>query len=422
MSTDFLTYLNSSVNNFRKTVYLDELAAYPYMMQAPVFSLIPHNQNYITDITKWKIDMGTADGISMSSISLNSPVIEGAEAQVQMYKMFQTLEFDRFSMKIMTDPKASAIDLAKKAIEKASLERAMVLENIIVASDGTGSIGVIATSGVVDNGSGSYTCTLTSASWAWGNWRRRIMVVVGTSSDIFDVEDVDDINHKVTIVRRSGGSKIPLDADNLYRQNALNNYPLGLRGIIEGTSTLFGVTRQHGWQSLKVDFTNIALTEQRLLELYLKIYQRSGEYPDMLLLPPQQYLRIQQLVRDNSIRTGDAYVKRTASDGRDISFNIPDVTYLLLGGQEVKLVSHAHMASGSGYFFNTDHLELCSVGSGDFVSPLGSGTDYMQYMGNITGNDRYRMLWAYYFAVRTDRPEAHGGFTGAISTTADSLF
>jgi hypothetical protein len=419
-STDFLTYLNSSVSAFRKTVYLDELAAYPYMMQAPVFSLIPHNQNYISDITKWKIDMGTADGISMSSISLNSPVIEAAEAQVQMYKMFQTLEFDRFSMKIMQDPKASAIDLAKKAIEKASLERAMTLEGIIVGSDGTGSIGVI--SAVTDNGSGSYTCTLTTASWAWGNWRRRLMVVVGATTDIFDVEDVDDVNHTVTIVRRSGGTKVPVAPDNIYRQNASSNYPGGLKYIIEGTSTLYGVTRQHGWQSLKVDWTNISITEQRLLELYMKIYQRSGEYPDMLLLSPNQYLRVQQLVRDRSIFTADAFVKRTGSDGKDLSYNVPDVCYINLGGHPVKLVSHAHMAPGSGYFFNTEHLELCSVGSGDFVSPLGNSTDYMQYMGNITGNDRYRMLWAYYFAIRTDRPESHGGFIKATSTTADSLF
>ena len=421
MSSDFLTHLNSAVAEFKKTVYLDELAAYPYPMQAPVYSMIPHNQSYVSDTVKWKLDLGTLDGISFESISLDSPVLEGDEASVSMKKMYQTIEFDRFSMAIMKNPRASAIDLAKKAIAKASLERAKVLESIIVGSDSTGAIGTIDTAGVVDNGGGSYTCTISAATWAYGQFRRRLMLNVGTSLDIFEITDIDDNNRKITILRRSGGTKVPAAADVLYRQRGKNNYPIGLKEIIEGTGDLHGVPRKHGWQSLKLDWTNEAISEQKLLELFLKVHARSQEYPDMLLLSPAQMVRFQALVRDSSISTREALVKRTGSSGEDNSFVIPNVNYLNLGGQSVKLLMHPDLPQGSGYFVNTNHLELVSVGPGEFVSPV-SGDNNMLHMGNITGKDAYRMLWAYYYAIRTDMPGSHGGFTSAVSTLKDVSF
>jgi|SRR6478609_4767810 len=422
MSSDYLTALNSAVAEFKKIEYLDTMSQYPYLFQAPLYTMLPHNSSYHNDTYRWKADMGTLDGISFDTISLDSPVLEGDEASISMKKMYQTIEFDRFSMMTMKNPKASAIDLAQKAIEKASLERAQTLDLQIVASDTTGAIGTIDTGGVLDNGSGSYTLTISAATWAYGQFRRRLMLNVGTSSDIFEVTDIDDINHKVTLLRRSGGSKVPVVGDILYRQRGRGNYPTGLKEIIEGSGSLYGIPRKHGWQSLKVDWTNQALSEQKLLELFLKVYARAQEYPDILVLSPSQMIRLEAIVRTNSIAIRDALVKRTDSEGKELTYPVPNVSYLNLGGQSVKLLMHPGLASGSGYFINSKHLELVSCGPGEFVNPISGSDGTLQYMGNTTGKDAYRTIWAYYYNLRCDRPEAHGGFVNAITTTKENLF
>jgi hypothetical protein len=423
MSSDYLTHVNSALAEFRKTEYLDTLATYPYPDQAPLYSMIPHKQDYHNNSYKWKTKMSTLDGVAFESISLDSPVYEGDEASVDFKKMYQTIEFERMSTMIMKDKRSSAINLVQEALKAAANERALTIESMLVGSDSTGEIGTIDTSGVVDNGSGSYTCTVSAATWAYGQFRRRLMLNVGTSSDVFEITEIDDVNHKVTILRRTGGTKVPTDGDKLYRQRGRNNYPgASLKEIIEGSSALHGITRKHGWQSLKVDWSNEAISEQKLLELFLKTYARALEYPDMLLLSPAQMIRLQRVLRDSSVSTRSAYASRTTSEGKSLSYEIPNVTYLNLGGKEVKLLSHHCLANGTGYFVNTKHLELMSIGPGDFVSPILGLDGTMEYMGNKTGADRYRTLWAYYYAFRTTRPEAHSGFTGAITTQAEGLF
>lgn len=422
MSSDYLTHLNSAVAEFQKTVYLEGLTRYPYPMEAPVYTMIPHNESYVTTSPKWKLDSGTYDGISFGSqIRQDSGIIEGDEASLDMKQMSQILEFNRLSTLIMKNPRASAIDLVKKSFEKANLERAKTLESLIVSSDTTGAAGTIDTEGVVDKTGGSYTLTISDATWAYGKWRRRGMFNVGTSLDIFDVTNIDDINHKVTVLRRSGGSKVPVAGDILYRHGAKDNYPNGLKEIIEGSGSLHGISRRHGWESLKLDWSNKALSEQRLLELFSKIYARSQEYPDMLLLPPSQMLRLSQMVRDNSIRIMDATVERKEASGKDKSYEVPNVTHLMLNGKAVKLVEHPDMPMGSGYFINTKHLELVSVGPGDFV-PTSEGGSNLTHMGLINGTDRFKALWIYYYALRCDMPGAHGGFVNAISATSEDLF
>lgn len=405
----FLTHANSFLTDNVKRVYLEEMS----MMtdcDAPLVSLIRQDQNYIAETTRWKVDMGAIDGVSHASIG-DAGDAEVREASVTMKHMFQRITFDRFSMKVTESPKAAAINLLKDGMEKAAKRRLRVLENIIVAGDTTGEIGTIDTGGVTDNGGGSYDLVISAATWAYGQFKLRDMLNISTSADVFRITEIDEDNRTITVARDAGGSHVPVAAEKLYRQRSKDNEPTGLKEIIEGTGSLFGLTRGHEWRSTIIDMSSSAATEETYVELLMKIFQRAGEYPDLLICSPTQHIRLMRLIKDNHIRHADAYAERVMRGGEVRKFVVPSLTHLEVAGRTLKLVAHPGLAAGTAYMVNTKHLEIVSCGPGEFMPAENGGV--IEYMGRSAQKDQFEALWVYDYAIRCDNPKFHGGFKNA---------
>lgn len=409
----FLTHANSYLTDNVKRVYLEELS----MMtdaDAPLTSLLKQDQSYIAETVRWKVHTSPVDGISHASIG-DAGDTEVREASITMKHMFQRMTFDRFSMKVSRDPKAAAIDLLKDGMERAAKNRLRVLENIIVSGDSSaGDIGTIDTGGVTDNGGGSYTLTISAATWASGQFKLRDQLNVDTSSDVFRITAIDLDNRQITVLRDAGGSKVPTAAELLYRQKGKGNEATGLKEIIEGTGSLFGLARAHEWESTKIAMSSAAATEETFIELMMKIFQRSGEYPDLLILSPTQHIRLMRLIKDNQVRNAEAFAERKLANGDRRVFKIPSLTHLNLAGREIKVIAHPSLPAGSAYMVNTKHLELVSVGPGEFMPADNGGV--IEYMGRSAQKDQFEALWVYDYAIRCDNPKYHGGFTGAATS------
>lgn len=426
MSTDFLTIGNSLLAEYEKIKYLDKLSVSPWPDEAPLFSVIPKNQNENSRSPRWKLARGTLDGIGFRSttgaINLKSGTDEGDEATVDMKAMDQYIKINRFTDEIMKGGSSSAIHLMNRELDNAAKERALAIEHMILRGQTTGAYASVhASSSITDNGGGSYTVPIALADQAYGLWRPRMMLQFASSTDVFDLTDVDDsaTAPTITIQRRTGGSHVPANSESIYRVGAKDNYPVGLKEIIEGTGNLFGIPRKFGWQSLKSDWTNVSISEQALLELFMKTFQRCGEYPDTLILSTIQFVKLQEVLRAGMIHNRSVMVTSTLKGGAVEKIEIPNVKHLSIGNKDVKLLVHPMMPAGAGYFANVKHLELRSVGPGQFIGS--AGKNKMTHLGVHTGEDSYAMLWSYYFCLVCYKPEAFSGFVNAPTDTALDL-
>lgn len=423
MSTDnYFNLLNTYLAGAEKVLYLDEVA-FAVDKRRPLWAMIPKRTTVDHRNYTWAVRLGGGlRNISHGNIA-DHTALEIVQASVDMKHMYHHLTFDRFTLKASVSSKSSFLNFFSDALAQANIARMSELERIIISGNLAGDLGTIDTAGVTDLTGGKYRLAISAATWASGNWDILQVVNVGVSTDAFDVVAISLDNKTIDVLRRTGGSKVPVAAEKLYLQKSKDNEPLGLRQMIEDSGSLFGVTRQFGWESTLVDRTSKPMTEEMLIEIMDRIRLRCDEYPDLLVVSDAGKQALHRLAKANSIRLSESDV-RTDNIGMNGAYTsvLPGVPEIMLGNQKVKIVVSPHMPAGSGYFVNTSPkaIEIISNGPGEFIpADSGSGGGILRHVGTITGRDDFEALFAYDYCIK-GHPSYHGGWKN-LPITGDAV-
>lgn len=408
---DTISRANSRLIGNEKRVYL---AATDFAADetAPFASLVKKDSKK-TNEPHWGVRLSKGAGVSFGSIG-EAAGKHIVQAKTEMKHMYQRVSFDRYTLDINVGNDSSFTNLLKESLMDARHERNRQLERILIRGDSTGELGTIGTSGVTDNGGGNYTLTITAASWASGVWSPEQLLNIGASgTSIFVVQNIDLDERKVTVQRRSGAD-IPADADKLYLQKSKDKEPLGLKEIIEGAGTLFGITRQFGWESTIMDRGGKPLTPLSLVEFLEKIRQRCDRYPDLLLVPYTQMQRIHQIAENGVIKTVSANAKRVSAGGKAFTVSVPGILEVQIGGRTLKMISTPMLEQSKIYAVNLDHISMLTVGPGKFVPQTGG--NMLLYVGAISGEDAYEAIWYQDFLIK-GHPSYHGAMINLATNT-----
>lgn len=280
-------------------------------------------------------------------------------------------------------------------------------ERMLVDGDTTGALGTIDTGGVTDNGGGSYTLTISSATWIRNNFHRRILLNVDTSTDRFVCTAVDAPNKQLTILRQTG-SKVPSAGEILYMHESKDNEYEGLKGALTATSgTLYGVTvSPDAWESTHFNASSAAVSSDMLVQVAYNILEECGEMPNVLLASQTQIKKIIALGEANKTLSYDS-----VSSGQD--FVLGNVPHLMVEGRRIPIIYSQFMSASTLYFLNSKHMELKHLTKGGFVPGFSGG--FLTYEGQLLKNDVFTILWKEYSTPFID-PRFHGDISNLNET------
>lgn len=226
---------------------------------------------------------------------------EVEDALINAKKVYSVIQIDRESMKASANDEGAFVRATKWNVQK-GVESWMRNASRILWGDGTGSLGVIDTGGVTDNGGGNYTLVLTSASFKEANLEEQDYINIETgNTDLFEVESVDPAALSVT-VQRITGSQVPVDADELFMQGSEDNDPTGFKAVVDaqtiGVDSLYGVTVSRRWRATNVDAAGAGLTTDKMNQVMLEVQRRSGKVPNLIITSFTQYRKLLNLLED----------------------------------------------------------------------------------------------------------------------------
>jgi len=220
------------------------------------------------------------------------------DALITAKKVYATTEIDREAIYAAQNDEGAFVRMTKFAVQRA-VESYMRNMSRILWGDGTGLLGVIDAGGVVDNGGGNYTLTITAASWKEANFEEKDYVNIETgNTDLFEIEEVDPDNTAIT-VQRITGSQVPVATDEIFMQGSEDNDPQGLKGVLEATSgSLYTIPVQRRWRSTLVDAAAAGLTTDAMNETMLEVQRKCGKVPNLIVTSFTQYRKLLNILED----------------------------------------------------------------------------------------------------------------------------
>lgn len=237
-----------------------------------------------------------AGGVGSGSLpAANHSNVE--DALINAKKVYARALIDREAMKASMNDEGAFVRATKWKVQK-SVESYMRNASRILFGDGTGALGTI--DAVVDNGGGSYTLTITAASWLEANWEEQDYVNIETgNTDRFEVISVDPTNTAIDVLRITG-SQVPVATDEIFMQGSENNDPQGFKGIFDfsvaATGSLYSVPYSRRWSATVQDKAAAGITLDFLNEIMLEVERKSGKVPNMIVCSYTQYRKILNLL------------------------------------------------------------------------------------------------------------------------------
>lgn len=297
------------------------------------------------------VPVGFGGGVGSGSLpeTNHSPV---EDATITAKKVYSRILLDREAMKAASNDEGSFVRATKWKVQK-GVESYMRNASRILFGDGTGALGTI--DGVpVDNGGGNYDIVISAATWKEANWEEQDYVNMGSSTDIFEVQEVIPATMTI-VVQRLSGATVPADTDVVYMQKSKDNDPQGFHGVFEfsaaATGSLYGIDYSRRWSSVVEDALGAGITTDAMNAKMLEIERRCGKVPNLIVASYTQYRKILNLLESQK-----QYIiePRMAELKGKISFNA--VSFMSTAGA-VPIVVDRFMRPGDLYFINDNYYE-----------------------------------------------------------------
>lgn len=217
----------------------------------------------------------------------------------------------------------------QKHVVKKIAEKFDWLDSFALWGPGDGSMGVIDSGGVTDNGSGEYDLVITAATYQRRRFQKREIVNIESgNTDKFEITAVNPSTRTVS-VKRISGSQVPADSDEIFLQNSEDNFPVSLRQAFEFTTgSLYGVAFDElDWSPTRVNASSANVSVDMLNELALKMHEKCGKTPTALYMNHNVMRSVMNSIEDRKNYFTNGEVKNRKGD-----FGFSAVNFMSING------------------------------------------------------------------------------------------
>lgn len=175
-------------------------------------------------------------------------------------------------------------------------------------------------------------------------------------TSVWEITAVNTTTRVVTLVRISGSddlTAIGAGTHSVVLQNSYNAAPMGVKGVCDfASSTLYGVTFQRRWSPYANTLSSAALLTIDLLnKAMLQIDNRSGESPNLIVVPPLQMEKLLNQMEDKKRYTITSKENRLSK----ASASFTGIEFASVRGA-VPIVSSRYVRDDSCYLLNTNKM------------------------------------------------------------------
>lgn len=398
--SDIINISNSAVQKFFKTDYLD-LMQMPLNMTFPTWGLIKHATDAVGDVQSHGVPFSDAGGFSSGKIGDSSDMdFQVTNYTLKQIYMIEAIDSKTINLSARDEGAFERLVSYRVANMNKALNRHM---DRILFGDGTGALGTI--TAVTTSGS-DHTCTISAATWVRHRFRRRdLLNVQAIANGVYRVKSMDPANKKVVITQISG-SYTPVVNDKLYIQEAKDNEPQGLEGVLDATTgSKYNITIGDSWQATQKTTSNKKLDIDYIAAGYLDTMDESNAAPNCLVVSKDQYRKLLVLADGMKLLS-----YQNVASGQDVVLG--NVPHLFMEGTKIPIVLDFMVPAGRAYLLNKDFIFERAAGKGEFVK----GTEgFLHYEGVSSKNDRYSMIYRKYLEIFIP-PTFHCVFS-SLSTT-----
>ena len=189
-----------------------------------------------------------------------------------------------------------------------------------------------------------------------------ILNIGPTSTDNFEITNVDIANKKLT-VKRLSGSHVPALSESIYLENSRDNAWEGMKHVCDvtvGTDSLYGILTQTSWKPIKKAVDNDEPVSADLLDQFIdEIENESGETPNVIVASRAQYKKLKALKDDIETLPLMNRSKEFVL-GRNIKHFVYDDT-------NIPIIKDNMIEDDRMYFLNTDKIKKRTAGEGGFI-------------------------------------------------------
>lgn len=228
--------------------------------------------------------------------------------------------------------------------------------------DGTGTLGIIST--VTGLGGGAYDLVINSSYWVQANWMLNDLLNIASGTSLFIVTGINTSTRTITVSRQTG-SDIPQIADHVYKQKSKDQEMMGLKGVVDASSSLYGVPTGYRWKAQTLDANNTAPSVKlfRQLDQLMRFESRSDEAQGTDIIMSHTALR---LLEDGEDAKSIIYVEPQVAPNRQIG---GQVSALKVNGRTMRIHWSPFCEEDRAYVINRNkvsmHLRPDSADDGD---------------------------------------------------------
>lgn len=326
-----------------------------YNNMTPVLSIIKKRFDFVGSRWEQAVPLGYGGGRGGGSLP-TADMWDHDTAYFSAAKMYARARIDREAIYASKTDAGGFVDGLKETASKAVEGFTQMIEMFLFGS-GDGALGTIDTSGVTDNGSGNYTCVISSATWNKHRFEVGDGVNVETgNTDMFEVTAVAPSTRAVTLQRISG-SQVPADGDEIFLQNSEDAVITGMhQAIAASSSSLYNLPVGYRWQaSHQKNASSAALSTDLINEACLTISENVGKSPTHCVTSFTQYRKLQDLLEDQKRYTMVPGRQRDTSGKPIVSW--PGVEIMTESGP-IPVIPCKYCDADKMYFINANYITL----------------------------------------------------------------
>lgn len=222
-----------------------------------------------------------------------------------------------------------------------------------------GIIGVIDGNAPINNGDGTWTFTVSTATYFYPNWETGYVINFGSDGTPFEITRVVKSTGVITVTRRPGFSFDPaVDAsttDNLYMQNSKDKELIGLKEIADatdnGSTTLYGLLVQPRYEARRYNASSKPLIPDMLTEMIELQTEDTGETYTDIWMNAVQYTAL-----SNQLEGKKEYTQLKSNDKRYADMGWKMLSFTSRYG-DVRIGTARFCPKDRIYFTNKNYME-----------------------------------------------------------------
>ena len=223
-----------------------------------------------------------------------------------------------------------------------------------------GALGTLNTVVPVDNADGTWSMTISAATWFYPNWEAGNVINIGADGTPFEITRVNRSTRVITFNRRDGHTYDPTTASStaiIYMQNSKDKELIGLKHICDtrdngGSNTLFGVPVQPRFEAREYDAASTPLIPDMLTEMIELQAEDTGEIYTDAWMNSVQYASLV-----NQLEGKKEYTQLKSDDKRYADMGFKMLTFTSRYG-EVRIGTARFCPRDRVYFTTKQYMEV----------------------------------------------------------------